>query len=311
MKPLLSIIMPVYNSAEYLKRCIESILNQKFDNIELLIVNDGSTDESEKIIEEFLKIDKRIIYIKQENMGVSAARNAALKAASGKYITFVDSDDYVEKNIYTSTISLFEEKNIDILFFGYYRENQKNSCFEIENDVKIINQKEYFDNIFSKSCGGYLWNKIYLKEKIHCYFDESIHMCEDLLFNMEYIKNVKKAGVYEKKLYHYIMHDGNSMKSGLNLKTATVMTAYNKIEEIIYNLQFNMPESLKKEILMNALKCKIIYREKNDMNEHKELDYIIDKYYYESIRNSNLKVKLKLVILKKFPKLYTIYKKRE
>lgn len=148
------------------------------------------------------------------------------------------------------------------MFFRYFRENQKNGSLESDSDIRIIDQREYFDKIFSKSCGGYLWNKIYLKKKINCYFDENIHMCEDLLFNMEYIKNVKKAGCYDGRLYHYIMHDGNSMKSGLNLKTATVMVAYKKIEEIICNLQFDMPESLKNEILRNALKCKIIYREK-------------------------------------------------
>ena len=114
MKPKISIIVPVYNVESYLVRCIDSILNQSFKNFELILVNDGSTDDSLIICKKYLNVDKRIKLVSQVNKGLSAARNTGLRHTSGKYICFIDSDDFVEKDYLLFLINNIEKYNSDI-----------------------------------------------------------------------------------------------------------------------------------------------------------------------------------------------------
>ena len=128
MEELISVIVPIYNAEKYLKRCIESIISQTYKNMEIILINDGSKDNSKKICNEFLKKDCRIKLINKENEGVSAARNYGINAAIGKYISFVDADDWLEKNLLLEMYNKLKEK--DIKFFldlevHEYRVNDK------------------------------------------------------------------------------------------------------------------------------------------------------------------------------------------
>lgn len=112
-----SIIIPIYNSEKYLKQCLESIINQTYKNIEIICINDGSTDNSEKIIKDYLKTNKNITYLKQPNAGQSIARNKGLEKATGDFILFVDSDDFIEKNMVEKLIDpLTKSSKIDLTF---------------------------------------------------------------------------------------------------------------------------------------------------------------------------------------------------
>ena len=138
----LTVIVPVYNSSKYLKKCIESILEQTYVNTEIILVNDGSTDNSIDICKEFKQIDNRIIVIDKENGGVASARNAGLEVATGSYVAFVDSDDYVEKDMYETMIEALNNNNADIVECGFNQINIEENKKKIKIYEKAnINRK--------------------------------------------------------------------------------------------------------------------------------------------------------------------------
>ena len=144
----LSIIVPVYNASKYLERCLDSVINQTLKEIEIICINDGSSDNSKTILENYAKKDNRIKIINQKNLGLSASRNKGIKYANGEYIFFVDADDWIELNTCEITYNFAKEKNLDLLLFGAknidddgitYDDNYYNlSCFENEYGVKYL-----------------------------------------------------------------------------------------------------------------------------------------------------------------------------
>ena len=130
-QPLISVIIPIYNVEKYLKKCLDSIIQQTFKDIEIICVNDGSTDNSQIIIDEYKQKDKRITNILKKNGGLSSARNAGIDIARGKYISFVDPDDYIDIDAYAKVVKEFNrDKNIDVVSFGYEIINEEGSCLE-------------------------------------------------------------------------------------------------------------------------------------------------------------------------------------
>ena len=136
----ISIIIPVYNGEEFLKRCLDSIIVQTYQNWELIIVNDGSTDKTKDIIEEYIEKDKRIVVINKDNSGVSDSRNIGIDYSTGDYITFVDADDFLEKNMLLSIIELLNKEKYDVIRYNYFKNYSNNK--EIKNiyDKNITNR---------------------------------------------------------------------------------------------------------------------------------------------------------------------------
>ena len=162
---LISVIVPVYNTEKYLKRCMDSIVNQTYKKLEIIVVNDGSTDSSADIINDYCKNDKRIVFLNKENGGLSSARNFGLKHATGKYVAFIDSDDFIENDMYESLIN--EIGDCDICIAGYYLfyEDQtipkgisgNNKVFFTKNDAMIkLCLNDYLES--------HVWDKLYKKE---------------------------------------------------------------------------------------------------------------------------------------------------
>lgn len=214
-KELLSIIVPVYNSKKYLTRCVESIINQSYSNIEIILVDDGSTDGSSELCDDLGKKDKRIRVFHQENLGPGAARNLGLLNAMGSYVTFVDSDDCVESDGYNK-ILIQEYKSADVIIGqwhtilenGKVTRNRINNTSQVSRD-KIIENIIKYDN---KCGGGYPWNKIINWKKIkeragkHILFDESLKVYEDkcwILDVLKYAQRVVLADVYIYNYYYY------------------------------------------------------------------------------------------------------------
>ena len=140
-KTLISIIVPVYRTEKYLDRCVESIVNQTYKNLEIILVDDGSPDDCPKMCDEWAKKDKRIKVIHKENGGVSSARNIGIKSAKGKYIGFVDSDDYIEKEMYESLIDVLNKnKNLDYIYCDIYDAEKINN--HSREDYKILSKIE-------------------------------------------------------------------------------------------------------------------------------------------------------------------------
>ena len=167
MKPDISVVLPVYNSSQYLKKCVESILNQTHRNIEVIFVDDGSTDNSVEILERYQANDERIKIIKQKRQFAGVARNNGMKAATGKYLIFLDSDDFYKHNMLENLFRVAEKKQAEIVIFGnFYYDNQLskiNNIYIPNMPGKIYSAKSLCPDIFSL-CKGWPWNKMFLRE---------------------------------------------------------------------------------------------------------------------------------------------------
>lgn len=223
---LVSIIVPVYNSEKFLKRCVESILDQSYKNIEVILINDGSTDSSGEICDFFSKKDSRVKVINQTNSGPSIARNRGIDKAKGKYIQFVDSDDYIEYNM-TETLVNEMGKNIDLVLCGYkyiYKDDNNKLIIKNSNIYKesCLTKSEFlsrFGILFKDYYINYICNKLYIKDIIRKHnirFDLSTDWGEDLLFNLHYLNQCNKVSIVDKLLYNYNKYNDNSITSSFN-----------------------------------------------------------------------------------------------
>lgn len=162
---LISIIIPVYKVEQYLNECIESVLNQSYKNLEIILIDDGSPDNCGKICDEYAKIDKRIKVVHKENGGLSSARNTGLDIANGEYISFIDSDDYVSKKFIKVLYDLCERNNADIAMCDYIRFTDKVEDIKTNIEIKRFTSLEMQENIYSREGvkNVVVWNKLYKK----------------------------------------------------------------------------------------------------------------------------------------------------
>lgn len=198
-----SVIIPVYNTGKYLKRCLNSVVNNTYKNIEIICINDGSTDDSGKVLETFKKKDNRIVILERKNEGVSAARNAGLRVATGDFVTFIDSDDWVHEKYFE--ILLKNATNDDIVIGSYknvmeYEEDSPIDCFE------EIQTNALSDCFFNEHVRKYVCGRIYRKNVIdNIYFPREIHLGEDTIYNVKLFSTVATLNVriINVPLYYY------------------------------------------------------------------------------------------------------------
>ena len=221
--PIVSIIVPVYNAAKplgenktVLHRCIDSILNQEYRNYELIVADDGSKDESGKILDEYAAKDERINVIHKENSGVSNTRNLAIQNARGKYIQFLDADDWITPDATKSLVRTMEESKADLVIADFYRVVGENTSHKgrIDSD-KVLTRDEFADYMIQNPADyyyGVLWNKLYKKSIIDTYhlkMDASLSWSEDFIFNLEYLLHVKHVAPLQLPIYYYVKTEGS------------------------------------------------------------------------------------------------------
>jgi glycosyltransferase involved in cell wall biosynthesis len=208
-KSLVSIIVPIYNSENSLSACIESIINQTYDNFELILINDGSTDTSEIICKQYASLDSRIHYINQTNSGASAARNHGIKIANGEWILFIDSDDYISKSYLSDLISLTRSTNVSLIVSSPIRKNSKG----IVSSRPLLSNKYYFqeEGIINYINSGYLvysephsklFNTKIIKEN-SISFPEGMLIGEDAIFIADFLKYSECLVTTNKQGYYY------------------------------------------------------------------------------------------------------------
>jgi glycosyltransferase involved in cell wall biosynthesis len=214
MDNLISIIVPIYNAEKYLKECIDSIINQTYKNIEIILVDDGSTDNSGKICDDYAKNDNRIIVIHKQNGGVSSARNNGLDQATGKWIAFVDADDWIDKD-YCNI--LLDEANDDtnIVCCGYKR-TSGSQVEEVNSDNQIIKYSGmgFIEKLLNVQNGyGFVHTKLFENNIINnIRFDETLKVAEDALFNMQVSKNANTVKVINKSIYNYRVTSNSAVR---------------------------------------------------------------------------------------------------
>lgn len=230
--PEVSIIVPVYNAQNSISRCVESILHQEYQDFELLLVDDGSKDGSPVILDAYARQDARVKVIHKPNTGVSSTRNLALDQAKGKYIQFLDADDWIPDNSTKMLVRDAEEKKVDLVVADFYRVVGKNVARKgsiTSNDILTL--QEFAEAMMTSPSDfyyGVLWNKLYRNDIIQQYgvrMDEELSWCEDFIFNLEYLLHVKTVSALQVPVYYYVKTEGSLVSKSLRLSKIVDMKA--------------------------------------------------------------------------------------
>ena len=314
-----SIIVPVFNVEKYLERCVKSLLNQTYQNIEIILIDDGSTDKSGEILDQYAAKDHRIEVYHIQNSGVSTARNVGLKYALGEFITFVDSDDTVSLDMYDVLIDQFlKKKDIDIVHCGYEKRR-------LDGSSKMVigtNQKYCFDRtegmlhfIKGDLFTGALWNKMYRKEIINnLEFDETIKINEDVLFNFYAFKNARESVLIDRPLYHYYERENASTKRTDNQKKISDCTLVAKtiyLESTGKNYEVIARSKYIKQ-LMNLYRAYLFQSIHKTRSDRKRITSVLDELLCEK-HGIKARYLYDFKVMVKMPRLYillyTIYNK--
>ena len=266
MKSKFSIVIPCYNIEKYVSKTLESILNQTFQNFEIILINDGSKDNTRKILDDYSKKDKRIKVIHKENEGVSEARNIGIKNATGEYIYFLDGDDLVENTLLERANEIFKNKEIKIFSFGFnmvYEDGRiKRRYSEERYNNQIINSKEFLSLFFNKKVGQHMCSFIVKKDIIEnkIFFTKGLTRGEDLEFQVKIL--LKDITLFYDKMpfFKYVSRQGSVIQSKVKLNIFDFL-------EVL--------ENFRKEIKEEKLK--------------KDLEYFFITYYFYIIKEMAIK----------------------
>lgn len=234
MVHLISVIVPVYNVEKYLPRCIDSIILQTYKDLEIILIDDGSTDNSGKICDEYATKDKRIKVVHKQNGGVSSARNKGLEFATGQYISFIDGDDFIDEDMFEYLFNLITFSKASIARCEVYGEKKS------EVKTGIYNSLEGFNNCFPYI---YLWNMLFTRNVIsELKFDENISLAEDMKFCFEAFLKSEKIVCGDKEKYHYCVNSQGLTRKTFNVKKLTYFEVLDFVADRIKN------NNLKKKI---------------------------------------------------------------
>lgn len=245
-----TVIIPVYKAEKYIKRCIESVTTQTYENLEIILIDDDSPDNCPQICDDWAKKDSRIKVLHIENNGAANARNQGLKIATGDYIGFVDSDDYIDNDMYDYLVSLLENNDADISVCSY----QINDAERGEDSVSVLDHSDALKWVVTGDylC-GVLWNKLYKRDFVTDIEMPDLKYCEDLVFNYFAFKNAAKVAVGGLKPYHYFQNTGSSIHENFGVSNYDAITARRIILNDVEHLEMDH-----KEIYNNALRSFIL-----------------------------------------------------
>lgn len=289
---LVTVVICAYNSENTIAKCLKSVSNQSYKNLQILVVNDGSTDNTVDVCGELMKRDPRIIVVNQPNSGVSAARNKGLVNAAGDYVTFVDSDDYLEDDHIEKLISRIDGSKLVITGY-YYDLLDQNGRLVRRTEKKEDFSGEYFlkdlVNLYTKELLAVVWNKLYITSMINeqnIRFDEDIRLGEDFLFNLDYLSccGVESFFVCKDTTYHYINQKKERLSSSYNERFIDIQnTIFHKFKALVSKYD---NESQKK---MNYLHANALFASiDNLMMIKKKLPKSdFKKIYNDSVRKIN------------------------
>ncbi|MGN1180184.1 MAG: glycosyltransferase family 2 protein [Suilimivivens sp.] len=229
--PMVSIIVPVYNGEKTIERCLRSIQNQSYRNIEVIVVNDGSVDHTEKVIQKYVKNDERFHYIKKDNSGVSDSRNMAMAVAKGEYFQFVDGDDWIVKQATEEFVKTAQLYDCDMVISDFYRVRGRKIMVKGHIDAgPVITRTKFAEYMMEAPANfyyGVLWNKLFKADIIRKFgliCDTELDWCEDFRFNLEYLQYVGNVGVIDRPLYYYVKTKGSLVDTQAGSFQLTIKT---------------------------------------------------------------------------------------
>ena len=306
---MISIIIPIYNVEKYLEKCLDSILNQTYKNLEIILIDDGSTNNSPNICNSYCEKDKRIKIIHKNNEGVSSARNKGIELSKGKYIVFIDSDDYVSNEhievlydcIISNNVDLVISNLIDISEDGIILNNEEKESFLMNKD-QCLKELLSEDNFYHLCCGNIYRKDLLEKIRFNCKY----RIAEDLDFLYRYIKQISSAYFLSKNTYYYLKREGSATNSIYSEKWNDELKICNFIISEMVELENNFHKYAKRKYI--RLNINQAYRFKLNKNQTKILKNNI-KIYKNEMFNSKLfdnKEKLKIFLLLKSYYLFKI-----
>jgi len=287
-----SVIVPAYNSEKYIVRCVKSIINQTLKEIEIIVVNDGSTDNTKDLIKNLALKDNRIIIINKKNGGLSSARNAGLDIAKGEYIQHLDGDDWIESKACEDTYQYASKNSVDIVVCDYYRDNDKGGIKyirDLKSEKSISSNEEYLRYFFQRKTIPAVWNKLIKKE---LYKDirhpEGIFQGEDVAVMPRLVLRAKKIEKLNKAFVHYIVNPDSITNYETTKKMYQLFEAYDEIESFLKRI--GKYKKFKDDLmLMRYINFIAFIRRKpfyNDDNYKKGLNYILSYLKQDNIFKS-------------------------
>ena len=311
--PLLSIIIPVYKVEKYLPACLDSIIAQEFTDWEVIAVDDGSPDGSGAILDRYAAQDSRIIDLHRENGGVSAARNAGIDHARGKYLGFVDSDDLIAPDMYQQLIAEMENENCDLAecgFCNFFEDGRREDVLTCSAPTKFVSREETIIAQADARILGSICNKVFLRElAANLCLRTDLAVAEDVLFVHDYLNHAQNAKILPFVGYHYRQHGASVMHESLSEKHLGVLQVY----DLLFDRYKDHPAilsrmSLRDTMTTMGIMIKIIQR--------KEMKNMLSPLRRRILSNIPLlpkdgsvgrKLKLQLFLLKYFPPLYSLF----
>lgn len=234
-----SIILPIYNVEKYLEKCVNSVISQTYQNIEVILVDDGSKDSSGGICDELVESDNRIKVIHKKNGGLASARNAGYEMATGEYIMYIDSDDVIKNDIAEKCVSAMEKKQSDVVIFGYEKMSEDGQVLEIcKWSNKTYNHDEMVEYLYEAICNmsfGYAWNKMYRKstiDKSKVFGDAKVIDREDLVYNLELLRFWDRITYIDSVGYEYLQRSSSLLHNSDLARLKGVEYFVKRVEKI-------------------------------------------------------------------------------
>ncbi len=235
--PFVSLIIPVYNAEKYLRRCLNSAMQQTYQDMEIIVVNDGSADTSLEICREYEKMDPRFRIINKENTGVSDSRNRAIAAARGTYLQFMDSDDWLTPDATESLVYAAEKFDADLVIADFYRVD--GAVFTEKQHIRergLLTREEFAEYMMQDPADfyyGVLWNKLYRRSIVETHgllMDQELQWCEDFLFNLSFIRHAERFTAIQTPIYYYMKRRGSLANTDWK-KANTVLLKFHLLKE--------------------------------------------------------------------------------
>ncbi|MFZ7121851.1 MAG: glycosyltransferase family 2 protein [Eubacteriaceae bacterium] len=313
MNKMISVIVLVYNMENYLNECLKSISIQTYSNFEVILVDDGSSDNSGAVCDLFAKNDKRFKVIHRENGGVSIARNTGLKAAKGRYVCFVDSDDWIRKELLEELINLLEKYCADIAECCFFTE--KNDCLYEKEKVHCYSKHEYMIELLERTIDSYICGKLYKRELFNNNAFPIGKTLEDMLIMPEIIKKTSRIIKTNQKYYYYRTRlDSITRHSDYELRNHTALAEAFRLRYYIAQDEYKEAEdiALKNATIYSIHICRVL-RDEEKTNEQFKEEYqknyqFIKKNFSKIMTNRKVPIcyKLATFLTQYFPKLFCI-----
>ena len=309
-QPLISVIVPVYNVEEYLPRCLDSIINQTYTNLEILLIDDGATDNSGKICDEYAQKDNRIRVFHKPNGGVSSARNMGLDNSTGEYVGFIDSDDYVELEYFEVLLGVAKEHNADIARCCEFEESHTD---ESKVDIYLSKEYNFLQKHTTEKLGNVVAGALYKIEIVQpLRFTSGLYVGEDSYFNAQAVKRSILSVATSKKMYHYITRVGSATHCSFNKKLYTEIDSWVKICELDYgNKKTKQSCYAALAIRCRAMIERYYFNDNFKKNYYKQTLRLYRKYYryWNKYSSTTFKAKVISFLFYIFPSIIVRLKK--